>query len=97
MEKKEKSSSIQSIIITSVILLILTYISADVLVFRPSYNQRVQIVEKKYDSLNIYLQEKLPEFEYQLDNQLKKIYEQEKAIQTISNILGPEENINVDF
>jgi len=80
-EEDIKLSKTSSIIISAMILFIFTYIAFDFFVVNHQINNKVNVVNSKFDSLEVYLGNKIP----QIDNAIKTQEQQVKTLQDITN------------
>jgi hypothetical protein len=83
MENKSKWASIQSLIITLIVVLILSYIGIDAFKTKPQIKQEVEIVKVQYMELFKYLDKKIPEIDSTLKEQGGKIIQQTTDIEEI--------------
>lgn len=82
-EQHKKSFNTNSFIITFIIVFIFAYITFDFFVVKSKIQNKVKNVEQKFDSLQIYLDNKLP----QIDNAIKVQEQQLKDLQNINSFI----------
>lgn len=76
MEPKKPKAQI--IIVVAIIVSIFAYIACDILFFKSRVSNKVQIINEKFDSLEYYLDKKLPQIDSALFEQQKQFDELKK-------------------
>lgn len=77
MEHK-KTPKAQIIIVIAIIVAIFSYITCDILFFKSRVNTKVDTVTEKFDSLENYLDKKLPQIDSALFEQQRQFDELKK-------------------
>lgn len=84
MKEKNTWLSSHSLFIVAIIMLMFTYMLCDVFLFKPQYKQHVVELKSKYDSLQIYVDQKFPELDSILEIHSKELSEQSKQIDELN-------------
>jgi len=79
----QKASKLNTIIVSILISFIIGYIAVDYFVVKHRINEKVMVVNQKFDSLKVYLDEKLPMIDKAIEVQQKQV----KDLQNMSATL----------
>jgi len=75
-----------SVIIVIILLSLMSYSVVDVTVQKPKINEKVEYVTEEFDSLKIYLDEKIPYLQESVDRHEEQLKDQEEQLKRINEL-----------
>jgi len=87
MKKNNRWLSPQSLLVASIISLLFVYMIFDAFLQMPRYNDKVDEVKRKYDTLSTYLDRKIPEIDSTLNIHSIQIKKQSIQIDELNRSL----------